>query len=259
MISSGLFSSTTIDAAVIVGSGLSGAFDDGELETVGEIASTVVGHYGRLALWRPGGRRVLVALGRRHLYEGITPADAASTVELAASHGAAHVVITNAAGGLNPGLSVGDIMLIDGLSALLLGSRSPLLHGSLRIDADVASPSPPAFDRAWLRTVTAAALDRGLRLEQGTYAAVLGPSYETRAEIRMLRLMGADAVGMSTAPEIVAARRLGRRVTAFSLITNTLSDTARQALDHADVVVAGARAKRAMRLAIEAALAADQG
>lgn len=242
----------TIDAAIILGSGLAGVFDDDELEVVGTLATSVAGHRGALALWRFEGSTLLVSLGRRHLYEGIDVRDVTGTVELAAARGARRLVVTNAAGGLNPHHRVGDIMLITGLNALMLGRQLRSQHG-----ADEWNQAATPFDHTAQHSVLARALDSGVRLQQGTYAAVLGPSYETRAEIRMLRLMGADAVGMSTVPEIVAARRLGLRVTGLSLITNTLSDTSRQALDHADVVVAGERSQRAMRMAIEAALLAD--
>jgi purine-nucleoside phosphorylase len=173
---------------------------------------------------------------------------------------------------LNPRFAVGDIMLIRGLSRTMLGNRVPLLQADeaevggyidpgeessierLKEAARIDARGIRQFDHAALAAVHARALERGVALREGTYAAVLGPSYETRAEIRMLRMMGADAVGMSTVPEYTAAARLGLDVVGLSLITNTLSDTARQELDHADVVTAGARAARSMRLAIEAAL-----
>lgn len=251
-----------VDALVILGSGLSGAFDDDELELVEDLGSGIAGHRGRLALWRRDATTVLVALGRTHLYEGIEPREAASIVDRAASHGAAHLIVTNAAGGLNPRYLVGDIMMIAGINALLIGARLPSLHTGATSESGrhtrqaIGRASGQAFDRVALDDVAAHALERGLQLQCGTYAAVLGPSYETRAEIRMLRIMGADAVGMSTVPEYLAARRHGMLVTGFSLITNMLSDTTLQELDHTDVVVAGNRARRSMRVAIEAALAA---
>jgi purine-nucleoside phosphorylase len=244
-----------IDAAVVLGSGLSDCFADGELEELGAIeGATVAGHRGRLALWTLDGARILVALGRRHLYEGASAENVTRTVTLAAAAGARHLVVTNAAGGLNPRYGVGDIMLITGLNALMLGSRLPLLHIGDGGSGDGVRSNRGELEQERLVGVLRDALERGVRLQAGVYAAVLGPSYETRAEIRMLRRMGADAVGMSTVPEYVAASRLGMTVTGLSLITNTLSDTARQTLDHSDVVDAGARATRAMRIAIECAL-----
>jgi purine-nucleoside phosphorylase len=247
-----------LDAAIILGSGLAGCFDAGALEPIGSIEGTsVAGHCGELALWRVGERAHLVALGRRHVYEGVAPEELVRTVAIAARHGARHLIVTNAAGGLSPRLRVGDIMLMTGLNAILLAHRMPLLRfgGPPRRSKDVGGP----FERERLDAVADEALARGMRLRQGTYAAVLGPSYETRAEIGMLRRMGADAVGMSTAPEYAAAARLGLTVTGLSLITNTLSDTARLRLDHAEVVDAGARAARMMRIAIDAAVAAAVG
>jgi purine-nucleoside phosphorylase len=241
-----------IEAAVILGSGLGGCFAEGELETVGETATDVAGHRGLLALWQRDGARVLVALGRRHLYEGASVEDVTHTVRLAASRGARRLVVTNAAGGLNPRFAVGDIMLIGGLNALLLGARVPLLQIGYGYREE--SSAPRQFDRVTLDRVHAGAVARGVRLQEGVYAAVSGPSYETRAEIRMLRRMGADAVGMSTVPEYMAASRLGLEVVGLSLITNAASDTARVAIDHSEVVDEGARAHHAMRLAIESAL-----
>lgn len=263
-----------VDAAVILGSGLSESFGDDELELYDDGESSgVEGHRGQLCIWRSSGRVVLIARGRRHAYEGVGAHALMRTVDLAASHGARQIVVTNAAGGLHSRLRVGDIMLITGLNTLLVAKHMPLLqidtaHGAepadsnaLAIDDDTDGPdAPSADDRTHStplrshREIIARALARGLALEQGIYAVVSGPSYETRAEIRMLRRMGADAVGMSTLPEYIAAARHNIHVTGLSLITNTLSDTTRITLDHSEVVDAGARARHAMRIAIESAL-----
>lgn len=257
-----------IDAVVILGSGLGGVFGDGELVRLDDdVGSGVIGHRGRLALWRPGGRTMLVALGRRHVYEGVAPEELTRPIGIGAERGAREVIVTNAAGGLDRRFGVGEIMLIAGVNALMLGRYLPLLQGGRSAgraaDAGDANPTQerhpnnrdtPDDSASHFRRVHAAALERGVALREGTYAAVHGPSYETRAEIRMLRRMGAGAVGMSTVPEYLAAARHRMRVTGLSLITNILSDTGRVVLTHDEVVEAGLRAHGRMRLAIEAAL-----
>ena len=184
-----------------------------------------------------GGRRVLVYLGRVHLYEGNPPQAVVHGVRTAIAAGATVVVLTNAAGGINASYRVGQPVLIS--DHLNLTGRSPL-SGPPPPDG-----YPPRFAdltevySARLRAL-ARASDPGLA--EGVYAALPGPHYETPAEIRMLRTLGADLVGMSTALEAIAARHLGAEVLAISLVTNLAAGLADHGLDHAEVIAAGAAA-----------------
>ncbi len=213
----------------------------------------MAGHRGMTALIERGGRRVLLSLGRRHIYEGCTGVELTGMVRGAASLGARTLILTNAAGGLDPALRAGDIMMIEDCLATLLGGHTVIAGGSSG-GVTPGARRREIFTMARYDAIDAAALQRGLVLRRGIYAAVPGPSYETRAEIAMLRRMGADAVGMSTVPEAVEGTALGMEVIGLSLITNLLTDTTRVPLDHADVVEQGGAAARRMRWAIEAAL-----
>jgi purine-nucleoside phosphorylase len=243
-----------IDALVVLGSGMSGCFADGELLPLLDRGdSAIVGHSGRIGLLERRGARALVGLGRRHCYEGYAPEEIVELVVAAASLGARSLLLTNAAGGLNPRLRAGDIVLIDGCVTIMLGRSAALDRGGVPAGGNTARGReifPPSVSEA----IMAGAPERGLRLTRGVYAVVTGPSYETRAEIRMLRRLGGDVVGMSTWHEAVAGARLGMRVAGLSLITNVLTDADRVALDHGEVVEQGRAGAERMRIAIDAAL-----
>jgi purine-nucleoside phosphorylase len=236
----------SIDTLLILGSGMSDCFVPDELEIISKIETTVDGHDGRLALLHRNGHTVLISLGRRHLYEGCSVEEVQRTVRLAAELGARNLIVTNAAGGLNPRFRTGDIMLVNDCIGMMLGKSI----------ASGATDSPRAgrkdlFATGLYPAIEERAMERGVSLERGVYAGVPGPSYETRAEIRMLRRIGADAVGMSTVAEVHAAMRASMRVVGLSLITNTLSDSVRMPLDHSDVVEQGREARGRMRSVLE--------
>ena len=243
---------------LVLGSGLSGL-----AETVphavsipfGEVPgfprAGVAGHAGRLVFGELEGRRVLVQAGRFHLYEG-HPADlVVAPVRLAAALGVKTVILTNAAGGIARGLDPGAIMLLDDHLNLMWRSplSGPVREGEGRFP-DMAAP----YDRALQASALALAAEVGIPVSRGVYAAVLGPSYETPAEIRFLEKAGADAVGMSTVPEAIAAAALGLRVLGFSLITNKAAGLGGAKLDHQEVLevgrVAGGRLERLIRAII---------
>jgi purine-nucleoside phosphorylase len=260
----------TVDALIILGSGMSGCYLPDEYDIVSDAPrSDLPGHTGRLAILRTSNTTTLVSLGRRHVYEGYLSVGVAAIVEVAARFGARTLIATNAAGGLNPRYEAGDIMLIESCLGMMLGRRGSLGIGSRPIDAALAGRGaidvareralqslthPEAFARGAYDAIEEDGLRRGLPLRRGVYAGVLGPSYETRAEIRMLRRMGADAVGMSTVFEVAAARALGMRAIGLSLITNVLTDTDRVGLDHSHVVEQGRLGETRMRGALDAAL-----
>ncbi len=196
----------------------------------------VAGHRGRYVAGRLWGRRVLVQAGRLHHYEGHDPGLVVAPVTIARMLGVRIAIYTNAAGGIDPRLEPGSIMLVrDHLD--LQGRRAPMPSpdsGPRR----AFEPSSPYDPR--LQAVAREVAERtGLLLVSGIYAAVLGPSYETPAEIRALRAAGADAVGMSTVPEVLAARREGLHVLALSLITNRAAGLGVDRLSHDEVLEAG--------------------
>lgn len=228
------------DVAMVLGSGLGPyveTLEDARTIPYSQIPhmplSGVSGHAGNLVIGHRGGKRVAAMQGRSHLYEGHTPHAVAFGVRLLGRLGAKTLIVTNAAGGIAPELSVGDLMAItDQLNmtgtSSLLGPNDPQ-QGPRFLDMT------SAFDPALIETAASAAANQGFALKQGIYAGLLGPAYETPAEVRMLRTLGADAVGMSTVLEVLAARHMGMRVLGISCITNLAAGIGDSPLTHADV------------------------
>jgi purine-nucleoside phosphorylase len=225
---------------VVLGSGLGGWADELSdrvsipyAEIPNMPRSKVVGHAGNLVLGRAGQAEVACLQGRVHLYEGHDPATSVRAVRVLARLGCKAVVLTNAAGGLDRGFAPGDLMLIT--DHLNLMGRNPLVGAN---DERLGPRFPDmtrAYDPTIARLAHQAASDQGVSLRQGVYAALLGPSYETPAEIHMLRVLGANAVGMSTVPEVIALRHMGVAVGAISCITNMAAGMTGEALDHGEV------------------------
>lgn len=236
------------DVFVVLGSGWRPAADQLGETTVGFPAAelpgfhepTVDGHGGELRSVELGGRRLLVALGRVHAYEGHDLADVVHGVRAAVLAGCRTVVLTNAAGGIRDGLAIGQPVLI--ADHLNLTGRSPLTGPTP--DPAIAPRFPDMTD-AYSARLRELARELEPTLAEGVYAGVPGPQYETPAEIRMLRTLGADLVGMSTVHETVAARHLGAEVLALSLVTNLAAGLA-DALDHDDVLAVAAASADAM-------------
>lgn len=243
-----------IEVAVVLGTGLGGVADAVENPIVvpyHEIdsfpRSTVVGHAGRLVVGTIAGRRVAVMQGRFHFYEGWQADDIKLPIYLFRRLGAHSVILTNAAGGLNPSFAPGDIMLItDHMNFIGVNP----LRGE---NDDTIGPRFPdmsnAHDRELLAAARKVAEDAGQPIREGVYVAVIGPSLETSAERRFLRMAGGDAVGMSTVPEAIAAVHCGLRVLAFSIITNAATGGPGQKADtHEGIVqvakIAGERLAR---------------
>jgi purine-nucleoside phosphorylase len=229
------------DVAVVLGSGWRPAADllgapDHEVEMAalpGFVAPSVAGHGGTVRSVRVGERRVLVLLGRTHLYEGHGVGAVAHGVRTAAAAGCRTVVLTNAAGGIREGMAVGDPVLVS--DHLNLTATSPLVGPRFTDLTDLYSPRLRALARSIDPT-----------LAEGVYAGLPGPHFETPAEIRMLRGLGADLVGMSTVLEAVAARAEGAEVFAVSLVTNLAAGLTGAPLDHHEVLAAGAAAAERM-------------
>lgn len=223
--------------AIVLGSGL-GPFAD-ELECVwtadysalGLPASRVPGHAGRLLVADLGGRPLVIAKGRIHLYEGFEAADVVGTVRLLHTIGIRTLVLTNAAGTINPDFPPGSwMMLADHIN---LTGHTPLRGGPHFVDMS------EVYSRRLRALFHGVAASLGHPLHEGVYAAMHGPQYETPAEIRMLQRLGADAVGMSTVPEAIQARALGLEVAAFSCLTNWGAGLTGETLSHSEVTEVG--------------------
>jgi purine-nucleoside phosphorylase len=228
---------------IVLGSGLAGLADVVEGATAipyGDVPGmplpTVPGHRGEFVVGRLEGVPVILQRGRLHLYEGHAPETAVFPVRLMAGLGIGALIVTNAAGGIRPAMRPPALMLIS--DHVNLTGRSPLVgpaaDGEQRFP-DMSAAYDPAL-RALARAVARAA---GVTLHEGVYAGLLGPSFETPAEIRMLATLGADAVGMSTVLEVIAARARGIRVLGISTITNLAAGIADRPLDHEEVLAAG--------------------
>lgn len=232
--------------AVVLGSGLGSLVDmltDATsiafVHVPGFPSTTVSGHAGRFVIGRLGGTDVLVQAGRYHLYEGYAADVVAAPVRVMAELGVEVVVLTNAAGGVRANLQPGDLALIE--DHINLTGRSPLV-GPVR-DGEARFPDMSApYDPELRLLAVEAAAELGIGLTSGVYAGVLGPSYETAAEVRMLARLGADVVGMSTVTEVIAARARGLRCLAISVVTNKATGLGGGALSHAEVVAVGKEA-----------------
>lgn len=199
----------------------------------------VQGHAGRWVAGTLEGRSVLVQQGRYHRYEGHPSGVVALPVRTGRALGIGTLVVTNAAGGIRDDLGPGSIAVLD--DHINLQGSNPLT-GPVR-PGEVRFPDmSEAYDRALIALADRSAAALNIALAHGVYAAVSGPSYETPAEVRMLGRMGADLVGMSTVPEVIAARASGMRCLGFSLVTNVAAGRSDQPLDHAEVVEVGRRA-----------------
>lgn len=180
--------------------------------------STVASHVGRLLFGRLDGVEVVLQQGRCHLYEGYSPSAVCMGVRVMQGLGASTLVVTNAAGALNPQWDAGQLMLIT--DHINHTGYSPLTGANHDGWGERFPDMSAAYDRDYVRTALAAASELGLRVERGVYVGVQGPHMETPAETRMLRTMGADAVGMSTVLEVIAARHMGMKVLGISCLTN---------------------------------------
>ena len=236
------------DVAIVLGSGL-GAFTerltDATVIPYGEVpgwpASAVIGHAGRLVVGTLAGRRVLALSGRAHIYEGHDFRTVTFATRVLGALGVRVLILTNAAGGINAAFTAGTLMLIDDHINLMGGN--PLTGPN---DERFGPRFPDMTDlyaprlRALADETARAA---GIRLGHGIYVALHGPSYETPAEIRFLRTIGADAVGMSTVPEAIAARHMGIEVLGISCITNAAAGVLPQPLDHREVMETARRVR----------------
>ena len=231
--------------ALILGSGLGDLVDEVResmaisYEEIPHFArSTVAGHAGRLLLGMLADVPVVIMQGRFHLYEGYTPQALTLPVRVMSMLGARTLLVTNAAGGINPTYRPGDFMLLtDHINLPGLAGANPLLGANDERFGERFSPLAKAYD-AGLRSLARAVVSTmpELTLREGVYAMVSGPSFETGAELRFLATIGADAVGMSTAPEVIVARHMGMSVLGISLITNAATGAESENVNHEEVL-----------------------
>jgi len=235
-------------ASLILGTGLGGVGEAIETDAVipyedipGFPLSTVESHHGRLLVGVLDGTPVVAMQGRFHRYEGYSLPEVTFPVRVMRLLGADTLVVSGACGGLDPLMSLGDLVLLD--DHINLMGESPLVGPNLESLGprwpDMSEPYDPGLQR---RALTAA-LARNVRLQRGVYAAVVGPNLETRAEYRMLRTVGADVVGMSTVPEVIVARHMGMRVLGLTIVTDLCLPDALEPVDVSTIIRTAAEAE----------------
>ena len=233
---------------LILGSGLNplaDLVDDPDIIPFAEIphfpSSTVMGHAGRLVIGGLAGHQAMVMQGRAHYHEGYSMDQVTLPIRVMQLLGVKTLIVTNAAGGINPGFRAGELMLIiDHINLVGMGGNNPLRGANL----DEFGPRFPdmseAYDRELRNLAQQVAREHDILLHQGVYVGLAGPSYETLADVRFLKLIGADAVGMSTVPEVIVARHGGMRVLGFSNISNVIQlEPSKPELTHEEVLEAG--------------------
>jgi len=245
-----------VDVAIILGSGfsaLAGLVEDPRIVTFDQVPGfplperMVLGHAGRLMIGSLAGRRVACFQGRIHRYQGFTAREVSFPVRLAHAMGARTLIVTNAAGGVAPHIRPGDVVLLS--DQINLTGDSPLVGWAGPEGGTPFVPMRDAFDPVLRELALAAAAETGVALvPEGVYLGLLGPAFETPAEVGMVRALGGDVVGMSTVNEVIAARALGMRVLGLSLVTNVAAGVG---LSHTEVLDIGRRAEEEMsRLAM---------
>lgn len=248
--------SDKVDLAVVLGSGWGDALQkDREIVNVdyadlpGMGATTVQGHGGSFLLYERAGKRIAAFCGRRHFYEGVGWETTCLPVELARRMGADTILLTNAAGGINPALRPGDFVIVkDHVNTVGLNPMiGPVVEGWGPRFPDMTD----IYTKHLRDVLHAAALKRDVRVMEGVYAFTTGPIYETPAEVHAYGHWGADVVGMSTVPEAVFAKACGFRVAGLSLVTNFAAGISSKPLSHTEVIEAAERAKPMMRALIE--------
>jgi purine-nucleoside phosphorylase len=234
------------EIAVVLGSGLGAlaeALTDSVVIPYADIPnfprSTAVGHAGRLVIGKSGDLTVAAMQGRVHQYEGYSSREAAFPVRVLRRLGIRSLILTNAAGGINPAYRQGALVLLS--DHINLQGNNPLNGPNDERFGPRFPDMSEAYSRGYRRIALDAGRELGIELQEGVYAALRGPSYETPAEIRYLRAIGADLVGMSTVPEVIVARHMGIAVLAISCVTNMAAGIGEGAIDHAEVLATGQR------------------
>jgi purine-nucleoside phosphorylase len=249
-------------AGIILGTGLGGLVDEIEVEATFDYESipnfprsTAVSHRGRLVCGRLAGVSVLAMEGRVHMYEGYSLQQITLPVRVMKALGANLLVVSNACGGMNPYFRNGDIMVIE--DHINLMGDNPLIG----INDDRLGPRFPdmcePYDQSLIERALEVARRENIQAHKGVFVAVSGPNLETRAEYRFLRLMGADAVGMSTVPEVIVAKHAGLRVVGFSIVTDMCLPDALEPADVAKIIATANAAEPKLRALVRGVLAAE--
>ncbi len=238
----------TPDIALILGSGLGDMAEEAEGKIIIDYkdipnfpVSTVQGHKGRLVFGTIRGKKVVFMQGRFHFYEGYRMEDVVFPVWVFKALGIKKLIVTNAAGGVNTSFKPGDLMLIK--DHINYTNNNPLIGPNIEAFGPRFPDMSEAYSRELTEVVRKCAEDNGIKLQEGTYIFLTGPSYETPAEIRAFRIIGADAVGMSTVPEVVAANHCGILSVGISCITNMAAGVLDQPLNHKEVMETADRVK----------------
>ncbi|MCH6201189.1 purine-nucleoside phosphorylase [Aquiflexum sp. LQ15W] len=247
------------ETAIILGSGLGGLVDEIDIKKripYSQVphfpVATVEGHGGDLIFGDLEGVAILAMNGRFHYYEGYDMADVVFPLRVMKLVGIKRLVITNAAGGLNEEFEVGDLMLIEDIISLL--PENPLRGKNTEEFGPRFPDMSQPFDLSWLEKAKSAAIRVGIKLKTGTYIGLPGPKLETKAEIRYCRIIGGDAVGMSTIPEVIAANHMGIKVLGISVITNESIPKVAKEFTHADVVATANKAGKKLVELVKAVL-----
>lgn len=236
------------EVGVILGSGLGELADEIEDKVIikySEIehmpVSTVKGHAGQFVFGRLKGKKVVMMQGRVHFYEGHKMEDVVLPVYIMKKIGVEKLIVTNAAGGVNTGFKPGDLMIIK--DHINFAFQNPLI-GKNEEELGPRFPDMScAYDRELIKSAKTCAAELNVDIQEGNYLMMSGPTYETPAEVRMVRLLGGDAVGMSTVPEVIAANHCGMKVLGISCITNMAAGILDQPLDHKEVIETSNRVK----------------
>lgn len=244
------------DLGIVLGSGWGDALEMDEIvfrasyaDMPGLGASTVIGHAGEFILYRRNGKLIAAWCGRRHHYEGVAWEQVVMPVEILRRMGCSSLLLTNASGGINEKLQAGDFVI--------LRDHLNLLHDNPLVGAHVEEWGPrfpdmsEVYTKRFRELLKAGADKLGIRAMEGVYAYNYGPAYETPAEIQAYKVMGADAVGMSTVPEAIFARSCGMKIAGLSLVSNLAAGISPQPLNHLEVMAAAETAKPKMKALIE--------
>lgn len=239
------------DTGIILGSGLGDLADMVEDALVipygtvpGFPVSTAIGHKGNFIIGRLGGREVIAMQGRFHYYEGYTMNQVTLPVRVMCKLGVKNLFVSNAAGGMKPDFNVGDLMVISDHIGM---TPNPLIGPNLEEFGPRFPDMTTAYDPEFISMAEGIAAELGIKVHKGVYVALTGPTYETPAEYRFFRIVGGDAVGMSTVPEVIVARHCGMRVFGMSVITDVFRDGSDEnGTDEQEVIVAAKKASEKM-------------
>lgn len=244
------------EIGIVLGTGLGGLVSEIAIEHTLSYAdipnfplSTVEGHSGQLILGRIGGKNVVAMKGRFHFYEGYSAQEVVFPIRVMKLLGCTHLFVSNASGGVNPGFEIGDLMIINDHINMLPGH--PLIGRNMTEFGPRFPDMSEAYDKELIGKAKAIAAANSIKVQEGVYLVLSGPTFETPAEYRMVRVLGADTVGMSTVPEVIAARHAGMKCFGISIITDLGVPGKIVEVTHEEVQHVAAQAEKKMTLIIK--------